>query len=671
MIGSNWRRERESKSRCGFVSWLIFLLCLGFANAQLELNDLESNVTLGGGKFGWPFGLWSPKHSPHQSLKLKDDYRDVDLANYGDFERHPCRRVCQQGQSQSCYYQLVVHNYRRLGPECQRCQYDERACAGERCIYGDGVPSPIMAVNRQVPGPPIELCENDTMIVDVLNYLGEATTIHWHGIHMSRTPELDGAPFVTQYPVQPGEVYRYEFKVDRSGSLWYHSHVGWQRGLGLAGNLIVRQSRQANLHAQLYDYDLIEHALMVQDILYDYNFQQVRNILINGKGRNHLNQLPDTDNRHRYERLRVTPGYRYRMRVISNGVFNCPVEFSVEGHKLLIISTDGNDIEPVLADGFFLTSSERFDFVLEANQYAKNYWIRVRGFEDCAERNLYQGAVLSYRGAARTELPVGPIAGNSRERRQHTTEEEEEDEPPFFINDCRFAPSNVSNLLQTPAEKDTNVGTVALRSLEPVPWPRYTKFLTYYSSFGFRMAPNGEQLFQIDDISYNPPTISLLQGRQLYKDDTYFCNRSSLAAQGRNCERELCECLNVIRLPAFRPIEMVIVNYMDQTHPLHIHGYTFRLVGQGVLGNLSDLRNVRELDRRGRLPRLSDDFAAVAKDTVQLPAMGYVIVRFITDNPGFWFYHCHIESHAVQGMVAVLKVGEDYQMKRIPARVRC
>jgi len=61
----------------------------------------------------------------------------------------------------------------------------------------------------------------------------------------------------------------------------------------------------------------------------------------------------------------------------------------------------------------------------------------------------------------------------------------------------------------------------------------------------------------------------------------------------------------------------------------------------------------------------------VAKDTVQIPGLGYIIVRFISNNPGFWLYHCHIEAHAVQGMVAVLKIGEDHQMKNIPARVRC
>lgn len=352
-----WRfamSKRESKS---FAS-LVLIVLLIFASNPSQCESSKDDFPQA--KFEWPSFAWmrnkTTKGTP--ALDLKNDYSQMELANFGDFDRHPCRRVCQQGQSQNCYYQLVVHNYQRLGPECQRCQFDERACASEHCIYGDGVANPVMAVNRMVPGPSIELCENDTVVVDVLNYLSEPTTMHWHGVHMHRTPEMDGAPFITQYPLQPGEVQRHEFKVDRSGSLWYHSHVGWQRGFGVAGAFVVRQTSQENQHSQLYDYDLVEHTLMIQDIFYEYNLQDVRNILVNGKGRNHLSQLPDNDNRHRYERLRVTPGYRYRMRVILNGIANCPVEFSIEQHRLLMISTDGNDIEPVLADGFFLTSAE-------------------------------------------------------------------------------------------------------------------------------------------------------------------------------------------------------------------------------------------------------------------------------------------------------------------------
>ena len=42
------------------------------------------------------------------------------------------------------------------------------------------------------------------------------------------------------------------------------------------------------------------------------------------------------------------------------------------------------------------------------------------------------------------------------------------------------------------------------------------------------------------------------------------------------------------------------------------------------------------------------------KDTVILPFGGYVAIRFI-NNPGWWFFHCHIEIHQLDRMAAVVK----------------
>ncbi|XP_075165217.1 uncharacterized protein LOC142237703 [Haematobia irritans] len=576
--------------------------------------------------------------------------------NFGSFDRHPCRRVCQQGKSQTCYYRIIVHYYQTLGPECQRCLYDPNSCQSENCIYGDGVPNDILAVNRQWPAPSLEVCEGDTVVMDVINYLQEETTTHWHGLHMSQTPDMDGVPFVTQYPISPGDVHRYTFPVDRSGTVWYHSHVGWQRARGVAGALVIRQTKENNRHANLYDFDLVEHTLVIQDTIYSGDYTKPRNIVINGKGRNHLNSWPDNDSRHRYERLNVSPGMRYRMRVINNGVFNCPIEFSIENHRMLMIASDGNDLKPVYADKFFVTSAERFDFILQANQYTGNYWIRVKGYNDCENLNLYQGAILHYRGASRRRLPPQPITDINENVKSV---------------DSSTGVNVLAEIASRYTKDDRNdVPTLGLQSLTPLEWPSYTKFLTYYMSFG-QLLLDGEEHMQIDEITFASPTVSLLQGRHLYNDDNYYCNRTGFLAAGINCRRTNCECTNVIRMPAYKPIELVVANYMNTTHPFHAHGYTFRLVGQDVLGNINDVRNIQELDRRGYLKRTPDNFPAVEKDTIQVPPFGYIIIRFISDNPGFWTVHCHIERHAIIGMTAVLKIGENYQIKKITPKLNC
>uniref|UniRef100_A0A1I8NIE0 Multicopper oxidase n=1 Tax=Musca domestica TaxID=7370 RepID=A0A1I8NIE0_MUSDO len=555
--------------------------------AGLPLDLTLSNMT----KLYWGFNnvfggsAGAGGGSSKPSKPLVANYNDVpvveDESSFGGFDRHPCRRVCQQGKSMTCYYRLIVHNYQTLGPECQRCIYEPATCEAEKCVYGDGVPNEIMAVNRQWPAPPLEVCEGDTIVADVINYLTEETTMHWHGLHMAQTPDMDGAPYITQYPISPGEVQRYTFPVDRSGSNWYHSHYGSQRAHGVAGSLVIRQTKENNRHANLYDYDLIEHTLVIQDVVYNGDLTRPRNIVINGKGRNHLNSWADNDSRHRYERLNVSPGMRYRMRVISNGVFNCPLEFSIENHRLLMVSTDGNDLQPVYADKFFMTSAERFDFILQANQYPGNYWIRVKGYNDCENLNLYQGAVLHYRGSSRSRLPERQISDDLNQ-----------------VNELKALSANsiigvnVMAELITPDRKRerADVPTLGLSSLTPLSWPPYTKFLTYYSSFGALRLDN-EAFLQVDDITFAYPTVSLLQGRHLFNDDNYFCNRTAFYLAGINCRRTNCECTNVIRVPAYKPIELVVANYMNTTHPFHSHGYTFRLVGQDIVGNINDLRN--------------------------------------------------------------------------------
>lgn len=47
------------------------------------------------------------------------------------------------------------------------------------------------------------------------------------------------------------------------------------------------------------------------------------------------------------------------------------------------------------------------------------------------------------------------------------------------------------------------------------------------------------------------------------------------------------------------------------------------------------------------------------KDTVFVPRMGYVVLRFKTDNVGVWFFHCHILMHQKAGMAMAFQIGGD------------
>ena len=56
--------------------------------------------------------------------------------------------------------------------------------------------------------------------------LSESTVIHWHGIHQRSSPYMDGVPYVTQCPILPGNSFRYVFNANKSGTYFYHAHIG-------------------------------------------------------------------------------------------------------------------------------------------------------------------------------------------------------------------------------------------------------------------------------------------------------------------------------------------------------------------------------------------------------------------------------------------------------------
>lgn len=55
----------------------------------------------------------------------------------------------------------------------------------------------------------------------------------------------------------------------------------------------------------------------------------------------------------------------------------------------------------------------------------------------------------------------------------------------------------------------------------------------------------------------------------------------------------------------------------------------------------------------------------IRRDVAMLPAAGYLVLGFVTDNPGVWLLHCHIGWHTSQGFA--LQLVE--RMSDIPATV--
>lgn len=78
------------------------------------------------------------------------------------------------------------------------------------------------------------------------------------------------------------------------------------------------------------------------------------------------------------------------------------------------------------------------------------------------------------------------------------------------------------------------------------------------------------------------------------------------------------------------------VQQTNLSHPFHIHGTSFHVIGMGRSPDTNvkkiNLKHALDLDRRGLLHRQFGH--PPLKDTIAVPNNGYVVVRFRADNPG-------------------------------------
>lgn len=188
-----------------------------------------------------------------------------------------------------------------------------------------------------MPGPPIQVCQNDRIIVDLYNRIsGIDAAIHWHGLFQQKTPWSDGVPMVTQCPTAAGGTYRYKFYATEPGTHFWHAHSGLQRSNGVFGIFNVRVPHDPN--ADYYDNDLPQTDIVLADWnnLLAEEFApgpinqavQPDSLLINGFG-SYTNPVT---NETTYAPMAVFPaqiGTRCRFRVVNAGTHHCPMEFSV------------------------------------------------------------------------------------------------------------------------------------------------------------------------------------------------------------------------------------------------------------------------------------------------------------------------------------------------------
>ncbi|XP_050695782.1 uncharacterized protein LOC126985218 [Eriocheir sinensis] len=614
-----------------------------------------------------------------------------------------CYRKCVEGDSRVCHFDFDVQPYQTMSRACYGCPFNVTDCSRPHCIGADGVTRRVLVVNKQMPGPPIQVCQGDTVVVNVKNSLSsEGLTIHWHGLTMegrgsssSGTPHMDGTPGVTQCPIPAGSTFKYKFVASDVGTHFYHAHTGFHRGDGVFGSLIVRQPPAKDPNYDTFDYDLPEHVMLFHDWLHiptedKFLFRHhsggddfPESMLVNGLGPHQFAMPGSAPALMPYAKFKVAPGNSYRLRLINTAILNCPITVTVADHLLTVIASDGKPLVPVNTSSLVVYPGERWDVVLQADlEKSGFFWISFVGLVDCMETQAHQYALLEYEDLA------GPqqTRGSARWRGSRQGQLQQPQKPAGAVSPLHTEVEQINTV--NSACSPTKQCVADMRSPDPMPAEARTPSanITLYLAFEMRRTHNphfysrsyynfdlmsDEQRIptpQINNLSFVHPATPLLLGGGAGETA---CTAES-PPLGRSCHEDYCECLHLYRIPLGATVDLVLIDegqYGDENHPIHLHGQYFWVLAQGRPNDVPDAAITRDeviaLDHQGRITR--NLVNPPYKDTVTIPDGGYSVVRFRATNPGYWLLHCHLLFHSAAGMNLVFKIGEDQDIPAPPA----
>lgn len=545
-------------------------------------------------------------------------------------------------------------------------------------ITGDGWEKQTMVVvaNGTLPGPPIIAYKGQVLVIRVKNLLpSDTVSVHWYGIEQRGTPYMDGVSFITQCPINPGQTFTYTFRVDESGTYWYHSSAGAQRGKGLYGALIVLD-REPSAHLDKVDEEFV---LQIQDWNHDYDAGQgyllskdgvyqnrsqimttrlpkgrnnslwnAHSSLINGNGRYYDPQTGE----HNEAPLRVfevQEGKSYRFRVI-NAASVYSYRVSVDNHNITVIASDGKMVVPVEVESFWVHPGERFDFLLHATARKGKYVIR--GVAEDSINPIPAEAVLHYLGAE-------PDVGINSERSQCNETES------CTVLNCPF-----QFYLNNPKLRCLAVEELVSDITNAIPEYQEGGFQEFF----FNFAIHGAETYPatVNNIQFLQPTVSALsQSNEIIKP----CSKSVCK------ENKTCTCTNILDVIHNNTVQFVFMNMgkRQSWHTISMHGHFFYVLKMGFanynkttgefISQNEDITcggNATEDEtfcnepswsnpewRNGNVSglNLADP---PRKDTVVVPYGGYVVLRIKADNPGFWMIKSNSLPESLNGMAVLM-----------------
>ncbi|KAJ5723884.1 hypothetical protein N7488_001919 [Penicillium malachiteum] len=183
-----------------------------------------------------------------------------------------------------------------------------------------------------------------------------------------------------------------------------------------------------------------------------------------------------------------------------------------------------------------------------------------------------------------------------------------------------------------------DMGLYAYDQMELLPEPD----ITITVNVAMQEASNGEGYAYLNNISYTKPKVptlySVLSSGSLATNPMVYGNDTNPYVLGHN------------------QVVEIVLNNNDTAHPFHLHGHNFQLLdrfppyGPHFYDYAdTDYRVTYNPNNHTAFPKVP-----ARRDTFVVPPQGYLVIRFVADNPCVWFFHCHIDWHLMQGLGMLL-----------------
>ncbi|KAK9450273.1 Cupredoxin [Limtongia smithiae] len=454
----------------------------------------------------------------------------------------------------------------------------------------DGYNRSVIGVNGVWPPPTLFATVGDNVIVNLTNNLGnEDTSLHFHGMFQNTTNSMDGPPMVTQCEIPPGSNFIYNFTVNQPGMYWYHSHTSSQYPDGLRAPFVVYDPDDP--YVDDYDYDeFISLSEWYHDsavYLTKYEFLT----LTNPTG---SEPVPDSIllNDTQDFKISVEAGKTYKFRIVNIGAFVSQYIY-FEGHNMTIIEVDGIYVEPQVVSMIYITVAQRYTVLITMKNDTTTNYPFMTSFDtdmlDTTPDTLMWNSTgwLVYNEDA--DLPDMPI-----------------------MNEWDF----YDDFYLVPLEKEE-------------PWEVDSQITVVVTMQNLN---DGANYAFFDNISYVAPLVPTL-----YSVMSTGANATVDTVYGTNTHTYIAEHLDVIE---------IVLNSQDPgKHPFHLHGHVFQVIERSEGSDDDTVFIAYDPEFPGTINEYP-----MKRDTVYVRPNGYFRIRFIADNPGVWFFHCHIEWHLEQGL---------------------